>query len=77
MQKDCDYNHLVCQEHRELNKDHPFHQKLDIKVKDLHAKFPALKEANIAQEFTLLATSPEVPHMMQISLVSQTPQKEH
>ena len=61
MKKDCDYNHLVCQDHRELNKDHPFHQKLDIKVKDLHAKFPALKEANVAQEFTLLATSPEVP----------------
>ena len=35
--------------------------KKTLKVKDLHAKFPALKQANIAQEFTLLATSPEVP----------------
>ena len=61
MQQECEYNHLICQEHQYLNKDHPFRAGINRRIKDLHAKFPTLKEAEVAQEFALLATSPEVP----------------
>ena len=58
MQPGCEYNHLICQKHRDLNKGHPL---LSRKTKDLHAKFPHLIDTEVAQEFVQLSKPMKVP----------------
>ena len=61
MKEGCHYNFLVCKEHKELNKNHPFGLKATSWIQDRNRAFPVLAEAGTPGEFALLTSSSAMP----------------
>jgi hypothetical protein len=53
--------HLICKEHKEINKNHPFGLKATAWIKDRNRELPVLTEAGTPEEFALLTSSSDMP----------------
>jgi hypothetical protein len=61
MKEGCLYNFLICKEHMELNKTHPYGSRATSWIQDRNRAFPLLVEAGTPGEFVLLTRSSAMP----------------
>ena len=52
----CDFHHLICLDHRDLNKEHPHTQRGKEFLSEFHVKYPHLKTQGVPQQIALMTT---------------------
>jgi hypothetical protein len=70
MQAGCRYNFLICEEHKELNKAHPWVLKCNSWVQERKGTFPTLDAVGV-KEFVLMTRSSDMPAYDSGSLSAQ------
>ena len=53
MKVGCEYHHLVCLEHEEMNKEHPHNKRSDTFIEDIFQEYPQLEATATTTSLTL------------------------